>query len=70
MKRTAQSGSGATWKIGARFLAVKTRKELGAFNKKVPADRISHETTPQPMHCEVVSAYRQQAKSPLMSNDH
>ena len=39
----------AAWKIGARILAVKTGKELGAFNKEVPADRISHDTTPQPM---------------------
>src|SRR3989338_2742904 len=31
----------AAWKIGARFLAVKTGKELDAFNKEVPADRIS-----------------------------
>src|SRR3989338_4332853 len=42
------------------FLAVKTGKELGAFNKEVPADRISDDTTPQPMLCEAVSAYRQQ----------
>ncbi len=53
----------AAWKIGARFLAVKTGKELGAFNKEVPADRISHVTTPQPMLCEAVSAYRQQARA-------
>src|SRR3989338_5534789 len=53
----------AAWKIGARFLAVKTGKELGAFNKEVPADRISDDTTPQPMLCEAVSAYRQQARA-------
>ena len=53
----------AAWKIGARFLAVKTGKELGAFNNEVPADRISDDTTPQPMLCEAVSAYRQQAST-------
>ena len=52
----------AAWKIGARFLAVKTGKELGAFNKEVPADRISHDTTPQPVLCDAVSDYRQQAR--------
>ena len=57
-KKTAQSSN-----IGARFLAVKTGKELGAFNEEVPADRISHDTTPQPMLCEAVSAYRQQARA-------
>src|SRR3989338_2686143 len=51
------------WKIGARFLAVKTGKELGAFNKEVPADRISHDSIPQPMLCEAVSAYRQKASA-------
>src|SRR3989338_7272601 len=53
----------AAWKIDARYLAVKTGKELGAFNKEVHADRISHDSTPQPMLCEAVSAYRQQARA-------
>jgi hypothetical protein len=48
----------AAWKIGARFLALKTGRELGAFDENLHADNIP--SASKPPLCDVVADYQRQ----------
>ncbi len=48
----------AAWKIGARFLALKTGRNLGAVDENLHADEISFAAKP-PL-CDAVAAYQRQ----------